>query len=240
MPVHVALDLARTMFNQEEVFDCSVEPANRQPLPTDTVRELWFDYLCHRGPEHRFLDGNDILTQDLAASELIDRIRRQFYSGEPLDEDTLHFNIPEFMSATVDMISVIQARQRYEFSITHFIGSFDYSVTREGDRVRYEIHNQTDRSSGTHIPLRFPKDGYTLSLEELVREKPLLMDAFLLEVIHSGKYPIISILEAKSRTETGPGEGGGNFSQTFIWTERDLGLTELPPWPSYLDEIDIQ
>jgi hypothetical protein len=72
------------------------------------------------------------------------------------------------------MISVMQARQRYEFSITHFIGSFDYSVTREGDRVRFEIHNQTDRASGTHIPLRFPDDGYTLSLEELVREKPLL------------------------------------------------------------------
>jgi hypothetical protein len=240
MPVHIALDLARTMFSQGEVFDCSVESPTRQPLPTDTVRELWFDYLCHRGPEHRYLNGHDLLTHDLAASELVDRIRRQFYSGEPLDEETLQFNIPEFLSATVDMISVMQARQRYEFSITHFIGSFDYSVTREGDRVRFEIHNQTDRASGTHIPLRFPDDGYTLSLEELVREKPLLADAFLLEVIHSGKYPIISILEAKSRAETSTGEGGGNFLQTFTWTERDLDLTELPPWPSYLDEIDIR
>jgi hypothetical protein len=240
MPVHVALGLAQTMFSKGEVFDCSSEPQERQPLPNDTVRELWFDYLCHRGPEHRILDGSDVLTQDLAASELVDRIRRQFYAGEPLDEATLYFNIPEFLSATVDMAAVIQSRQQYEFSITHFIGSFDYSVSREGDRVRYEIRNQTDRSSGTHIPLRFPEGGYTLSLEELVREKPMLANAFLLEVIHSGKYPIISILEAKSRADTAADEGGGNFAQTFTWTERDLGLTELPPWPTYLIEIDIK
>jgi hypothetical protein len=86
---------------------------------------------------------------------------------------------------------------------------------REGDRIRYVIHNQTDRSSGTHIPLRFPEGGYTLSVEELVRQKPAVANAFMLEVIHSGKFPIISILAAKSRTETLPGEGGGNFTQTF-------------------------
>jgi hypothetical protein len=192
------------------------------------------------GPEHRILDGNDLLTRDLAESELVDRIRRQFYAGESLDEATLYFNIPEFLSATVDMVTIFQARQQYEFSITHFIGSFDYSVTRAGDRIRFEVHNQTDRSSGTHIPLRFPERGYTLSLEELVREKPSLADAFLMEVISSGKYPIISILVAKDRAETAPGEGGGNFTQTFTWTERDLRLSELPPWPTYLDQIDIQ
>jgi hypothetical protein len=240
LPVHIAIRIARDMFSQSEIFDCSVEPLYRLPQPNDTVRDLWFDFLCHRGPEHRALDGRDLLTQELAESELVDRIRRQFYAGEPLDEATLHFNIPEFLSATVDMMTIIQARQRYEFSITHFIGSFDYSVKREGSRVKFEIHNQTDRSSGTHIPLRFPEGGYTLSLEELEREKPALANAFLMEVIYSGKYPLISILAAKNRAETAPGEGGGNFTQTFIWTEHDLGLSELPPWPTYLDQIDVR
>jgi hypothetical protein len=240
MPVHVALQLARSMFSQQEVFDCSTEPQDRLPLPSDTVKELWLDYLCHRGPEHRMLDGSTTLTHDLARSELVDQIRRQFYSGEPLDEATLYFNIPEFLSATVDMLTMMQELQRYEFSITHFIGSFDYSVIREGDRIRYVVHNQTDRSSGTHIPLRFPEGGYTLSLEELVRQKPTLANAFMLEVIHSGKFPIVSILEAKSRSDMLPGEGGGNFTQTFTWTEQDLNLTELPPWPTYLDQIDIK
>jgi hypothetical protein len=209
MPVHVALQLARSMFSQQEVFDCSTEPKDRQPLPSDTVKELWLDYLCHRGPEHRTLDGRTTLTHDLARSELVDQIRRQFYSGEPLDEATLYFNIPEFLSATVDMLTMMHELQRYEFSITHFIGSFDYSVIREGDRLRYVIHNQTDRSSGTHIPLRFPEGGYTLSLEELVRQKPALDNAFMLEVIHSGKSPIISILEAKNRSDMLPGERWG-------------------------------
>lgn len=240
MPIDVALKLAQSMFSQHEIFDCSTVPIDRQPMPSDTVRELWYDYLCHRGPEHRVLDGNTVLTQDLAGSELVDRIRRQFYAGEPLEEATLYFNIPEFLSATVDMAAMIQTRQQYEFSITHFIGSFDYSVTQEGDRVRFVIHNKTDRSSGTHIPLRFPEGGYTYSIEELVRQEPLLADAFLFEVIHSGKYPIISILESKSRAETGPGEGGGDFTQMFTWTERKLELTELPPWPTYLEEIDIK
>jgi hypothetical protein len=50
MPIQIALDLARTMFSQNEVFDCSSEPQDRQPQSSDTVRDLWFDYLCHRGP----------------------------------------------------------------------------------------------------------------------------------------------------------------------------------------------
>jgi hypothetical protein len=118
------------MFSQQEVFDCSAELQDRQPLHSDTVKELWLDYLCHRGPEHRILDGSTTLTQDLARSELVDQIRRQFYSGEPLDEATLYFNIPEFLSATVDMLTMMQELQRYEFSITHFMGSFDYSVVQ--------------------------------------------------------------------------------------------------------------
>jgi hypothetical protein len=240
MPISVALDLSRAMFSKNEVFDCGSQPQDRQPQLGDTVRELWFDYLCHLGPEHRYLDGSHLLTKDLAESELVDRIRRQFYAGEPLDQETLFFNIPEFLSATTDMLLMIQSRQRFDFSITHFIGSFDYSVTREGNRIRYEIHNQTDRASGTHIPLRFPEDGYTYSLEELVRQKPQLADTFLIEFIHSGKYPIVSILEAKERSRTAPGEGGGNYKQTFVWTEPDLGVTELPPWPTYLDQINIQ
>jgi hypothetical protein len=240
MPISIALDLARRMFSQNEVFDCSSQPQDRQPRLDDTVRELWFDYLCHLGPEHRVFDGQYVLTKDLAESELVHQIRRQFYAGEPLDQATLYFNIPEFLSATTDMLLMIQSRQRFEFSITHFIGSFDYSVTRQGDRIHFVVHNQTDRASGTHIPLRFPEDGYTYSLEELVREKPQLADTFLLEFIHSGKYPIVSILEAKDRSTTTPGEGGGNFTQTFSWTESDLGVTDLPPWPTYLEQIDLK
>mgnify|MGYP001072429760 CR=1 FL=1 len=35
--------------------------------------------------------------------------------------------------------------------------------------------------------------------------------------------------------------GGGDFEQTFEWSERTLPYgSQLPNWPSYLDEIDVQ
>ena len=93
------------------------------------------------------------------------------------------------------------------------------------------------------MPLRFPDAGYTQSLETLVSQEPQLDGAFLLELVQSNHYPIISILEAKTREETSDvaAEGGNNFEQTFTWAEPYLAQFEaLPPWPGYLQQLEIR
>lgn len=245
MPIAEAIKLARLIYSRQGTFDCSAVPDDHRYLPTDSVRDLWYDYLCERGPQVRHFDGSAGLTRELAQAEMIDRIRREFYrmDGDVIS-DTMKFNTEEFVSATLDML--LKARmnpETIEFSLTHFMGSFTYSVRREADRVRFTVANQTDLASGTHLPLRFPDAGYTQSLETLLAQEPQLEDAFLLEVVQSNRYPIISILEAKTREETrdAVAEGGGNFEQTFTWTEPYLAEFEaLPPWPGYLQQLDIR
>ena len=245
LPVREALKLARLIYSRDGTFDCTETPDDGRYLPTDTVNDLWYDYLCERGPEHRAFDGDDPLTQELAAAELVDRIRRNYYQTEDdITGATMKFNAGEFLSATLDMLLKARSRpENVEFSLTHFMGSFTYSVKRVGDRLHFTIENQTDLASGTHVPLRFPDAGYTHSLEALVAQEPHLADAFLLELVQSNRYPIISILEAKSRQETrdAADEGGGNMQQTFTWSEPYLSdFEELPPWPDYVRQLEIR
>lgn len=245
LPVGEAIKLAKLIYGKHGTFDCDRVPDDGQYLSTDMVRDLWYDYLCERGPEHRVFAGDDALTQELAASELVNMIRREYYQQQvDITGATMKFNVQEFMSATVDML--LKARRRpesVEFSLTHFMGSFTYSVERVGDRVHFTVENQTDLASGTHLPLRFPDAGYTESLETLVAQEPQLADAYLLELVQSDSYPIISVLEAKSRQETreDADEGGGNFRQTFTWSEPYLAnFDDLPTWPDYVRQLDIR
>lgn len=245
LPVDEALKLARLIYAKHGTFDCDMVPDDGQYLSSDRVRDLWYDYLCERGPEQRVFDGDDPLTRELAASELVDQIRRAYYQEQAdISGATMKFNVGEFMSATVDML--LKARkgpEDVEFSLTHFMGSFTYSVERLGDRLYFTIENRTDLASGTHLPLRFPDAGYTASLEMLVAQEPQLADAYLLELVQSNKFPIISVLEAKSRQETRDevDEGGGNLHQTFTWSEPYLtNFDDLPTWPDYVRQLDIR
>lgn len=242
MPIEAALDMARFAYSTQGMFKCDEVVDDGRQSPGDTVRDLWYDYLCERGPDHRLLDGGDLLTEELAHSMLLDQIRRQYYrGGAPLTEEALRFNISEFLAATVDMHRTLEERQEFNFSITHFIGSFTYSIERIDDRLYFLVDNQTDRASGTHIPLRYETEGYQHSLETLVNQDPALGKAYLLEVIQSNRYPLISLLDAKTRQQTQGEEGGGVFRQTFRWSERYLPYAaDLPDWPEYLDELEIE
>jgi hypothetical protein len=245
MSLGQTIRLAKHVYSKQGAFNCEAVPDDGRYLSTDTVSDLWYDYLCERGPEQRTFDGDDPLTRELAAAELVDQIRREFYQQDVgKTEGALKFNVGEFMSATLDMLlKVKQQPEKIEFSLTHFMGSFSYSVERVGDRLHFTVENQTDLASGTHLPLRFPDAGYTQSLEGLVAEKPQLADAFLMELLQSNRYPIISVLEAKSRDETreAVAEGGGNLRQTFTWSEPYLtGIEALPPWPDYVRQLDIR
>ncbi len=242
-----ALEAARTLYSAEAwgCLERSEAPGSEHPTP-QTVGEMWDDYICERGPEHITLDGSSPLTAELARSELLDRIRRSYYAGtDEAVEDMLAFNISEFVSATGDVLITMQERDEMAISITHFIGSFEYSVEPEGDRLRYTVTNQTDLASGTHIPLRFPDAGYTATVESLVEEDPLLAQAYIGEVIVSERYPIVALLDPKTRAQTADeaGEGGGVFVQTFTWTEARIPTGEdgaLPPWPEYTSKLDLR
>jgi hypothetical protein len=104
-----------------------------------------------------------------------------------------------------------------------------------------------DLASGTHFIGRFPPEGqsrYPLSLEEVLGKEQTLRNQLAWRVIASYKDDyrgkIVSVLMPRTRLETSPGMGGGNFEQTFTWTERDMTCEiEDKPWPGYLQLLDI-
>ncbi len=231
-------------YSKEGLFSCSSfhdDGISSQ----DTVSDLWYDFLCERGPEHRRFFGWDYLTQQLATAKMIHNMRQVFYlsGGLILSGVDYKFNIPEFIEATEDFI-LINTLNIFnpQINITHFLGSIDsYQINRIGGDVSFKISNRTDRSSGTHVPGRFQPE-YTLFLENLVEDNPTLAQESALPYILTNN--VISVLRPKSRIETkdwvDPPEGGGIMWQTFAWYEPFLGCYEwILPWPVVLLFLDV-
>ena len=218
---------AQMIFSKDQVYRCADHPDDGFH-PNDTVTDLWYDYLCEYGPEHRNFSGDDQLTRELAKSTLIQDIRRAYYQGDQnWQQDQLVFDAGGFIGATADLLIKFQETRIQDFSITHFLGSFDYTIEEKDDRLIYTVNNQTDRASGTRVPFRYADSGYETSLEELVANDPNINNAYLLELMTSGRYPILSILQARPRELTTGSEGGGNFTQTFVWSEKLLDKDQV-------------
>jgi hypothetical protein len=147
---------------------------------------------------------------------LIQEIRKRFYEeGEHGLGGTLEFKAREFALAWLD-----PAPEEDLFTITHFMGTFDYEVSLlMSDRIGFTVRNETNLASGSHFRDRFEPEYYR-SLEELVSDKPYLKKQPLRKVLN--EWPVISVLSAKTRKQTQGSEGGGTMWQTFTWSERRL------------------
>jgi hypothetical protein len=204
-----------------------------------TAGELFRDYICERGPKDVYFNGNDTLTKKLSRSILLDEIRREYYGGNGKYPKEQRFgSISKYIKEWADLL-VDQ-----EFPLVHVLGSVDVSVAGVGGgRVRFWVHNRTDLASGTHFIGRFPPEGQAetpYSLEDYVRDHPdqAGWSAGWLINTHS---EIVSILSPRVRSETLGGMGGGNYDQTFVWSERYLGCEmQNRPWPVYLQLLDVQ
>ncbi|GMR11317.1 MAG: hypothetical protein BMS9Abin28_2146 [Anaerolineae bacterium] len=239
-----AIDVAQWIFSKDGLWDCGNRPDDGQRL-TDDVPDLWFDFLCEYGEPHRSFDAGDQLTYELVNSIVIDGIRKKFYEGGGSRIDgTLEF-VGEFFLAWIDFIlqsgKLDSTILSPTINLSHFIGSFDYSVVPQNGGVQFEIRNRTDRSSGTHFPGRFPPQ-FDEFMETLAGE-----DASFASSSFIGAYlfsPVVSVLEPKTRTQTSdfviPPEGGGVYRQTFVWTENYVTCEiDQLGWPQYLNFIEI-
>ena len=220
-------------------FNC-LDPRWSKP---ERAIDLLADYFCERGPTSIVFFGDDTLTIELARSVLLDAVRKEFYAtGDISVPKESKFDIPEFGMALLDAINV--GTGEISFPLTHFLGSFDYqAVTSSSGRVEFQIDNRTDLASGTHIPLRYPpydERENPYSLEQFIQEHPEMENEGVLDVLMD-HTEIVSILEPRTRQETGFLMGGGNMYQTFKWSEQhlDCGLQKLP-WPVYLLFLDIR
>lgn len=119
------------------------------------------------------------------------------------------------------------------FSITHFIGSFDYTIHRDDLRgkVVFIIVNDTTLESGTRLP---PPIGINplnaalgVSVEEIIEEHPELADEPFHQVVEQFRGSVFSILRSRPR---GEGIGGGNMWQLYAW-EEDLLSCNMIGWP---------
>jgi hypothetical protein len=223
-------------------FDCSSETEWSKPT---TAGELFKDYICETGPDHVMFYGKDTLTEKLARSRILGKIRRDYYDGTgkyPHEEKfgSISSYVKEWADLVVDQ----------EFPLVHVIGSFDISVQASGNnRVVFWAHNRTDLASGTHFIGRFPPTGQgenPLTLEEVIDKDPKVGDQAAWWVINTykdkvgGRGGIVAILRPVARDFTGPGMGGGIYEQTFTWSEKDINCEiKFLPWPIYLPLLDI-
>jgi hypothetical protein len=199
-----------------------------------TAGELFGDYICERGPEHVYFHGTDVLTHKLARSLALDSVRKKFYGNGSV-------YLPRYEEKFGDPGSYINEWKDLavdpEFPLVHLMGSFWVSVSSTvGDRIRIQVDNRTDLASGTHFIGRFPPEGQEAtpySLQDYIRDNPDEANKSAAWIVNT--HPeIVSILQPLRRSQTGPGFGGGNFEQTFTWTERDLGCWAALPWPIYI------
>jgi RHS repeat-associated protein len=219
-------------------FNC-LDPRWSKP---ERAIDLLADYFCERGPDRVVFNGNDALSKEMARSVLLDEVRKEFYSNGDISVPKERKFNEEFALAFLDAIDPVSGN--FHYPLTHFLGSFDYKVVKVASgRVEFQIDNRTDLASGTHIPFRFPPDNERTnpySLEQFIQEHPEMGNEGVLDVLMG--YPeIVSILEPRTRQETGLLMGGGNMYQTFKWSEQhlDCGLQNLP-WPVYLPLLDIR
>ncbi len=179
---------------------------------------------------------------------MLDNIRREFYKGDGNYPAKLSFNPLEFMIALNDIYSA-NIIHSPDFPITHFLGSFFYTVEdTNSSRIKISIDNRTDMASGTHFPFRFPpkgEDEFPLSLEQVVQARHDLANRLASDLIMNYRdvdgRRIISVLRPLTRHQTMGGIGGGLMSQFFTWTESNLSCEiQQLPWPVYLPLLHIQ
>ena len=254
MPAWMAILGTRTVYSKVGPLKFCLGRPDNGISNTDTVNDLLVDYICEYGPEHRKFSGFDHLTLQLAKTATIHVLRTKFHDGRlehPGGTNKYEFDNLEFVLATIDAwksgdeVSFDIAHNiSVPIPITHFLGSFEYSITKyDSGTIKFVVTNQTDLESGTRIPpilggvdLSNAKQG--LSIEEIIRDNPLLFNESLSTLIE--QYPVISVLDPKSRAETSFGGGGGTMQQTFTWYEKyDECTIEQYPWPVYLNYLVI-
>jgi hypothetical protein len=216
-------------------YDCAILSKNQYHKPTSAA-ELYGDYICERGLEHVQFNGSDILTKKLARSIALNKLRREYYENGSFGREEKFGNPLIYLNEWKDLIA------DPEFPLVHIMGSFDISISpTHGNRIRFTVHNRTDLASGTHFIGRFPPPGeelFPLSLEKYILQHPD-QGASNAAWIIANNASIVSILSPRDRSETNSGLGGGNFQQSFYWTENNIDCWLKLPWPIYLKFLEI-
>ncbi len=230
----VLVNFAKRAYSKDgSLVNCANHPDNGQSK-SDSVADLFQDFVCEYGPSERQFDHEARLTQELARSRTIAKLRWEFYVlwggiGYKSQRET-QMNIPAFLDAKLldpligGYSTVMDPFTRIPVTITDFLGGYgwDIHVTSRGT-ARFEIVNETSLESGTRIG--FSAHSRTDISVQLYLSNP---DAY-----PSSQYNIISILSPKPRDQRNPstttGLGGGTMTQRFIWEERNLADWECNP-----------
>jgi hypothetical protein len=190
-------------------------------------------YIYEYGARHLYFGGTDRLTRELAVSSTVHDVRLRYYEeGDTAGPVEYEFGHAPFFATLIT---------GGPFSVASFVGGFRYQVRTLEGRVGFRIDNDTTLESATHLAGRYSSGGYRGSVEDLITANPSLGTMPLVQIIADHThYPVMSILSRRSREETEAPMGGGDFYQTFTWTEvYDPCLAQLLPWQvrAYLLEI---
>ncbi len=224
-PAWLVVELARAAYWKVGPLRFCLNHPDDGQHPSDTVDDLFTDFVCEYGPAHRYFYADAHLTQQLARSYTVHLYRVQFYlQGGGMLSGQHEFEVPGFLLATLD--SLVEGDETHfliripQLNITHFLGTFKYEIADRGRSglVRFWVYNKTDLASGTRLPRILGGTPGAPSLEELIEDHPELRNEPIGSLLQC--HPISSILRARARWETVGLQGGGTMEQTFIWCER--------------------
>jgi hypothetical protein len=210
-PLVAAVQISRWAYSTNGLVNCASTNDNGQH-PSDTVDDVFVDFVCEYGRNPRRFSDNDQLTKELAQSSIVSKLRDKFYDSPPWNKGisgTEGFRVNQFIMATKDSIEI----RRWN-SVTHFLGGFRYDIKLVGSKIRFHIRNTTSRQSGTRI---IPGSGGGGSIEEALNKG----ESFSTIRDKMIRGEITSILKSQTRNETNndQGVGGGSYIQIFEWHE---------------------
>jgi len=197
----------------------------------DSGHDLFGWYLYGQGNSASLLfDANSPLTQKVAISRLVHNKRIEYYKT---DVDTPKGEAPEYKFNYGEQFQCALDFRTFNIAaasipIACVLGSFNYQIRNlKNGWIGIRIDNRTDLESGTHIVGRFPDEGYSGSVEELLNSGQIYDNMPLSSVFL--RYQIISILSSRKHGQVEQYRdlwgfthhlGGGNLSQTYVWKEK--------------------
>jgi RHS repeat-associated protein len=199
----------------------TAQPWGEHQSSDDNWIDLGFDWLLENGPELRYFDSNDAMTQSLMSGRGVQQARDAYYTARtngkapPVGQPFRHhydFGPYEFVMAWLPPNGT-----------SHFLGSYDVYITDMGDgTLDFQVKNVTNWASATN--LRVPGT-----------EAPWLSEELRPTGSHDAPMPTLTVpfhtvLPGWQRGDTfyGSVHLGGAFTQVYMWNEP---LTVSPGQP---------
>jgi len=224
--------------------NCSINLDDGQ-YSTDTIDDLFTDYICEYGKSIREFDYDDPITIEVAKSTSVSKQRAKFYfrGGNRYTGFGEKMGAMAFIDAKIfDLVNGYTETDFGGFNnipltVMDYIGGYDWIISRTTrGTVHFTIMDEKNLVSGTRFPFLGDNGTKEISMEDYLSnpqqynlDRSSTIDPYLFDW---GKYTIISVLSNKPSGMRDPlklsGVGGGTMKLIFSWEENFVDSWACP------------